>query len=253
MSQRQSVVLIAVLFVLGVVLVVVGTRFAALPRRTEAPAAPPIDPGKAIVPVMGSLRHCGTVDFMVFSCDGRVLASRARAGAVKLWNATTGKCTGILPAGDGARWALAFSPDGRTLASGGADCKVSLWRVPDGTLKRALQGHKEKTRFVTFSPDGETLASASANGEIKLWDARIGRNLSTWTGPDRDWDTSLAFSPDGKVLAVGGRAEQLALLETITGNITTLSEYGDTEYDSARVIFSPDGRWLAQGGPAPCG
>jgi RNA polymerase sigma factor (sigma-70 family) len=129
----------------------------------------------------------------------------------------------------------------------------------------------EPVRAVAFSADGKTLATGGADGSIKLWEVktRLERRALNWFvgGPGRDpnrflglrprkvgWRgggvfdvpvRSLAFRPDGKVLAAAidnfvclwdpASGKTLAIL---AGHLTSVT----------CVAFSPDGQTLATGG-----
>jgi WD40 repeat protein len=124
------------------------------------------------------------------------------------------------------RWirGLAVSPDGAILASVADDMVCRLWNIADGTKIRDLQGHQERTpsHFTSmlytcvFSADGRHLATGDRIGHVVIWETATGRQvgaidaplLYTWDGVQRNRSIggvrALAFSPDGRQLAVGG-------------------------------------------------
>jgi WD40 repeat protein len=96
---------------------------------------------------------------------------------------------------------------------------------------------------VAFSPDGTRLAALCRSGDLIIWDAATGRRAAS-VSPDIGSGARLAFSPDGRKVAVCGAglevwdvagARRLQKVERHTGAV----------YD---VAYSPDGRWLASGG-----
>jgi WD40 repeat protein len=70
---------------------------------------------------------------LVFSPDGKTLASGSMDGTIKLWEVATGKETATLNAckskEDRLDLPMAFSPDGKTLATGSDDNTIKLWDV----------------------------------------------------------------------------------------------------------------------------
>ena len=191
--------------------------------------------------------HTDDVRSVVFSPDGRTLASRGYNKTLRLWDAVTGTHKRTLTGHTSGVYSVAFSPDGKTLASGSSDKTVRLWDAVTGTHKRTLTGH---TMFpysllfhsIVFSPDGRTLASGSWDGAM-LWDVVTGEHKRTLTGHTM-FVLSVALSPDGKTLASGSGDRTVRLWDTMTGeHKRTLT--GTDGVNS--VAFSPDGKVLASG------
>jgi WD40 repeat protein len=200
--------------------------------------------------------HTDDVNSVAFSPDGRLLASGSDDRTIKLWEVATGREVRTLTGHTDYVNSVAFSPDGRLLASGSGyyDKTIKLWEVATGSLVRTLTGHTDYVNSVAFSPDGRLLASGSCGqrdsggnciqGEIKLWDVASGREVRTLSG-HTDYVWSVAFSPDGRLLASGSDDRTIKLWEVATGReVRTLSGHTNDVYS---VAFSPDGRLLASG------
>jgi serine/threonine protein kinase/WD40 repeat protein len=190
-----------------------------------------------------------------FSPDNQVLALGDATGRLTLWSLATGKQLALLQTAGMALEALAFSPDTRfsqgkepftgRLAVGDRGANVVIWDLASGHPIAYCRGSTYIINALTFSPDGTLLAS-TGRSVTKVWDSATGRLLLDL---HRDnFLTGLAFSPDGKKLAVStltvfGTPGRVVIWELQRGRgIQTLRGLsGQVEL----VRFSPDGRFMA--------
>nr|MDZ8059445.1 ribosome assembly protein 4 [Nostoc sp. EkiNYC01] len=113
--------------------------------------------------------HSSAVISVVFSPDGKTLASGSLDKTIKLWDVSTGKAIKTLTGHSSSVLGVVFSPDGKTLASGSSDKTIKLWDVSTGKAIKTLTGHSSTVYSVVFSPDGKTLASGSDDKTVILW------------------------------------------------------------------------------------
>jgi WD40 repeat protein len=151
---------------------------------------------------------------LAFSPDGGRLAAAYLTGLTALWDVALGTEIGILRAHTDTVEDVAFSPDGRLLATCGGDTTTILWDAETLAEVRRLTGHSGMVTECAFSPHGHRLASASLDGTAKLWDVETGQELMSLSSGSGQGLWTVAFSPDGKVLATGDdEAIRLYLVE----------------------------------------
>lgn len=185
--------------------------------------------------------HKGDIRCVAFDPDGDVFASASWDKTVKIWQ--TSDCATLAEAPDhtSAVNCLAFSPDGKLLYSGSDDDTVKIFSSPGGSLKETLSPEIGDIKALAVSSKG---LLAVGGVELQLLDAS-GKLL-------KDNDNylhgvkNLAFSPDGKMLAVATGMEKRFEL----WNTETLEEAGavkDSDWLNC-VTFTHDGKFLITGG-----
>jgi len=162
--------------------------------------------------------HAAGVESVAFSPDGKTLASAGDDKTIILWDVATRQPLGQ-PLTDHTDLvaSVAWNADGKMLASASWDRTIILWDVATRQpLGPPLTRHTDCVESVAFSPapsgngtSSQTLVSASRDRTIILWNISTALNTGSTTrqplGPvltgHTDLIESVAFSPDGKLLA----------------------------------------------------
>jgi WD40 repeat protein/DNA-binding SARP family transcriptional activator len=232
--------------------------------------------GRRLAVLQGPAGH---VQDAQVSPDGSTLYTAATGGVMLAWDLTGMRgfgrsarlsaslqcCDSVTPEAP----AFALSPDGSEFAAAIADSKVGVYSAM--TLRReksfAIASTPDRVTALSWSPTGKTLAVGAHGGVVQLWDVtgspRLERSLVGLEPLPGQIEAiqSLAFSPDGQILAASDKSEGSAIGHNILspaatlatwdvgtgGMINTPAELGAGAGMTASDVlaFSPDGRLLA--------
>jgi WD40 repeat protein len=192
-----------------------------------------------------------TVRSVAYSPDGRWLAAAndlyeppRRPGMVKVWDLHTRQSPTVVYTGKSGARSVAFGPDG-LLAAGFQDQSVRLFKCdePLRTQKR-FTGHSFPPTALCFSPEGQWLIVATGNnlaapGRLYFWKWQY----SILDGV-ADWGVwSLAYTPDGSALVVGGQ-RSVVWLDALALTHRRLRVL-ETPKVARALALTPDGTTLA--------
>lgn len=207
-------------------------------------------------PAWSARDHAEEVLAVAFAPDGSSLASGSADGKVSLRDARTGSVARNLAGHIRGATAVAFTPDGKALACAAGDGTTIRWDVSEGKQIRTFRpAHSQAGTIrwdrpmtsLAISRDGKTIVTCtSAVNQIfaepaRIWDVETGKLKREF--PDVR-GRPMALSPDGAILATGGKAVQL--WDVRTGKpIRKL--YGHLKRTQS-IAFSADGRFVFSGG-----
>jgi WD40 repeat protein len=198
----------------------------------------------------------GKVFSLAFSPDGSLFAAGDNDGNIALWSVAEGRRLTVLKddrlsirslAFAGDMWVPTNEFDGIKewlLASGDEGGNITIWEVARRTVRTRFHGSNFHVYTLAFNPDSTLLASAGRK-EARLWDVATGRLVLTIGAGDAH--TSLAFSPDGRRLAVASQKKftegQVRVYELQHGRGVNSLRGLTGPFGS--ICFSPDRKWLA--------
>lgn len=226
--------------------------------------------------------HTDEVTALDFAPDGKTIASSSLDGSVKLWDVETRKLKRTLPNVKNSESLVAFDTNGSFISRGNEDQKtfavspdrkLAFGNAGEFQVRELSSGKIIQTLTATqdgissgpfpdwasaaaFSPDGKRLAVGDNCNALFLFSVATGKVIHEFIPPavtseaSPDDDTTevinaIAFSPDGKTIAVGSDSGAIKLLDANTRKLKfKLPRHG---HQVASLAFSPDGMILLSG------
>jgi WD40 repeat protein len=175
--------------------------------------------------------------FLVALCDADVGRGQALC---RVWDMADGQL--VLERKVSARSQPAFRPDGKVLALAQADGSLALYDLVGRRDLLSLPPGPQPDR-VCFHPDGRHLAVGFGREHpaVHVWDLTSGKVVTRLAGPGRSG--APAWSPDGRLLAVGGLDTNVYLFEFPGGS--RLAVLRGHEHIITGLAFHPSGQLLA--------
>jgi WD40 repeat protein len=187
---------------------------------------------------------------LAFSADGQSIAG-GLGNSVRIWDAATGKVRKTLEGHAAGITGVGFSADGKTLVSTAATytfrttiVELWVWDVEAGKKLAVINPKQFVITRLSTAPDRRTFATGSLDNSVNVWSFSGGKNIANLH--HGGLVISLAYSPDGKILAVADAEPNVTLWDTGTWKeIGKIPNPEESTVDS--LAFIQGGKFLAGG------
>lgn len=204
--------------------------------------------------------NSGPLRSIAFSPDGQSVITAGSYGIIEMWETKTGRLKQRFVGHTGPVTSVMYSPDGRNVLSvgrndiytGARDDTARLWSVATGREERRVQPDtrtalRKPPTHAVYSPDGRyiLLINYLFTSDYQLQDASTGKRVRRLNYAKASEVTSVAFSNDGKLIAIGHIDGDGEIVDVETGEAT--HEFTGHAGSITSINFSSDRHHLITG------
>ena len=151
---------------------------------------------------------------LCFAADGKSLSAFDFDGGTRRWDVGSGDALGPPEGQIAGPQRLVLTADRKTLITGGSDGVIRLWDTETGRERRRLLAGGRSVQMLTLSLDDKRLATRGSGEDVRLWEVDSGKALRLLPIAPGEANIPLAFSPNGVIVATGGRVPRLWQADT---------------------------------------
>ncbi len=193
--------------------------------------------------------HQIEVNALEFSPDSRTLYTGGDDGSVALWNVQSGALIRRFEAQHDAVFGLALLPERGALLTGGRDNILRIWDAETLRLRESISKHTNTIQAIAASGRG-LVAVGSDDFHVTAWDGL--QNVPIWSEADQPTSrvNTIAFSPEGSLLATGHVSGMLTIRDGATGAQRGQQVFPDSIHSLAFAPVAHRGaatNWIAIG------
>jgi len=155
----------------------------------------------------------GWVNHVIFTPDGKYIASTNSSNVIKFSDVMTGKVVKVFKGHSSKISGIVFSPNEDVFASSSYNGELKLWNINDGNEIKSFKGGAQEIYSLAFSPSGKYIAAGHDGGgdftgkwmnTQTIWNVENEKVINSFSGHYAGVG-SIVFSPDEKYILSGSR------------------------------------------------
>ncbi|KAJ7356496.1 WD40-repeat-containing domain protein [Mycena albidolilacea] len=194
--------------------------------------------------ILETAGHTTPVLSVAFSPDGSQLVSAAEDGPIRVWDVQTGLTLVQFVGHSGAVNSVVYTTDGERVVPGSKDLTIRIWSIETANLKSfpfLHLGHIS-TLSTVFTLDASRITIGRWDRQVNIWNTSTG--VAETTLYHRGYASSVAFSPDGSLVASGCGDGLIRIWKVSSGKLLGELDKHPMDSEVRAVVFSADGRRL---------